>query len=115
MMVAGSPTVAGARVLVPCYRMQGRIDYHVACYQLETGELLWSTLVISGQRERNMFGRSVFEFSASPLVVDGDRVLAQTELGTLAALDLFSGRILWQTTYEQIELPKTRFPGAEAT
>lgn len=108
MMVAGSPTVAGARVLVPCYRMQGRIDYHVACYELESGALLWSTLVISGQRERNMFGRSVFEFSASPLVVEGDRVLAQTELGTLAALDLFSGRILWQTTYRQIELPKTR-------
>src|SRR5262249_43002425 len=34
MMVAGSPVVAGARVLVPCYRMQGRIDYHVACYEL---------------------------------------------------------------------------------
>lgn len=108
MMVAGTPTVAGARVLVPCYRMQGRIDYHVACYELESGTLLWSTLVISGQRERNMFGRSVFEFSASSLVVEGDRVLAQTELGTLAALDLFSGRLQWQTTYKQIALPRTK-------
>ena len=108
MMVAGSPVVAGARVLVPCYRMQGRIDYHVACYELASGELLWSTLVVSGQRERNMFGRSVKEFSASPLVVAGNRVLAQTELGTLAALDLFSGRILWQTAYPQIPLPRTK-------
>src|SRR6185503_16619448 len=38
MMVAGSPIVVGARVLVPCYRMQGRIDYHVACYELTSGE-----------------------------------------------------------------------------
>lgn len=108
MMVAGTPVVAGARVLVPCYRMQGRIDYHVACYELASGELLWSTLVISGQRERNMFGRSVKEFCASPLVVAGGTVLAQTELGTLAALELFSGRIQWQSTYAQIPLPKTR-------
>jgi outer membrane protein assembly factor BamB len=55
-----------------------------------------------------MFGRSVKEFSSSPLVVAGERVLAQTELGTLASLDLFSGRIQWQTTYRQIPLPKTR-------
>lgn len=108
MMVAGPPVVAGTRVLVPCYRMQGRIDYHVACYDLATGALLWSTQLISGQRERNMFGRAQFEFCASPLTVSGARVVAQTELGTLAALDLFSGRLLWESTYRQIDLPKTR-------
>jgi outer membrane protein assembly factor BamB len=108
MMVAGSPVISGGRVLVPCYRMQGRIDYHVACYELSSGQLLWSTLVISGQRERNMFGRSMYEFCAAPLVVVGDRVLAQTELGTLAALDLFTGHIQWQTTYPQLPLPKTK-------
>ncbi|HEX6882222.1 MAG TPA: PQQ-binding-like beta-propeller repeat protein [Planctomycetota bacterium] len=108
MMIAGSPVLAGARVLVPSYRMQGRIDYHVACYELATGALLWSTQLISGQRERNMFGRSVSEFCAAPLVVVGDRVLAQTELGTLAALDLFTGHIQWQAIYPQIPLPKTR-------
>jgi outer membrane protein assembly factor BamB len=108
MMVAGSPVLAGARVLVPCYRMQGRIDYHVACYELATGELLWSTPVVSGQRERNMFGRSVSEFCAAPLTVVGDRVLAQSELGTIASLDLFTGNIQWQATYPQIPLPKTR-------
>lgn len=108
MMVAGPPVIAGARVLVPSYRMQGRIDYHVACYELESGELLWSTQLISGQRARNMFGRSQEEFCASPVVVSGARVVAQTELGTVAALDLFTGRILWATTYRQIEIPRTR-------
>jgi outer membrane protein assembly factor BamB len=87
--------------------MQGRIDYQVACYELQTGAELWTTPVISGQRERNMFGRSRFEFAATPLVVVGERVIAQTELGTVAALDLFTGRILWQSLYNQIDLPKT--------
>lgn len=105
MLVAAPPAIAGSRVLVPCYRMQGRIDYHVACYELETGDLLWSTLLVSGQREKNMFGRSLWEFAAPPLVVADERVVAQTDLGVVAALDLDTGRILWETLYEQLDLP----------
>jgi len=108
MLVSGPPTISGSRVFVPCYRMQGRIDYHVACYELQTGELLWSTPVVSGQRPRNMFGRASREFASAPLVVNGDRVLTQTDLGTLAALDLMTGRIIWQSLYRQIALPKTK-------
>ncbi len=108
MLVSGPPTISGSRVLVPCYRMQGRIDYHVACYELQTGELLWSTPVVSGQRPRNMFGRASREFASAPLVVEGDRVVAQTDLGTVAALDLMTGRIIWQSLYRQIALPKTK-------
>ncbi len=107
MLVAAPPRIVGSRILVPCYQMQGRIDYHVACYELRTGERLWSTSLVSGQRERNMFGRAQEEFVASPLAVSGDTVIAQTELGTVAALDLATGRILWESLYEQIPLPKT--------
>ncbi len=108
MLVAAPPVIAGARVLVPCYRLQGRIDFHVACYELETGALLWSTAVVSGQRPTNMFGRPSVEFTSSPVVVSAGRVVVQTELGTVAALDLFSGEILWESLYRQLPLPKTR-------
>jgi len=111
--VAGPPVIAASRVLVPACRVQGRIDYHVACYELGTGELLWSTPVIGGQRELNMFNRHEFEFSAAPLRVEGERVVALTQLGTLAALDLFSGSILWETLYEQNPLPARRRYGAQ--
>jgi len=107
MLVAAPPVVAGSRVLVPCYRMEGRIDYHVACYELATGELLWSTGLVSGQRERNMFGRAEEEFVASPVAVSGPTVVAQTELGTVAALDLVTGRILWEAEYEFLPQRKT--------
>ncbi|MEM7516464.1 MAG: PQQ-binding-like beta-propeller repeat protein, partial [Planctomycetota bacterium] len=107
MRVAGPPVIAGSRVLVPSYRMQGRIDYHVGCYDLLTGEYLWSTALISGQRELNMFGRPEFEFCAAPLRVEGDVVIALTQLGSIAALDLLTGSTLWQVVYDQYELPKS--------
>lgn len=106
MSVAGPPIVCGGRVLAPYYRLQGRIDYHIGCFDLDTGALLWSTALISGQRELNMFGRAEHEFSAPPVVVVGERVIAQTQLGAVAALDLFTGELLWETLYDQVPLPK---------
>ena len=107
MHVAGPPVIVGARVLVPLYRIQGRIDYHVGCFDLTDGRLLWSTYVVSGQRELNMFGRHILEFCAPPLRVEGDSVLALTQLGVLSSMELFTGRVRWSSTYEQIPLPQT--------
>jgi outer membrane protein assembly factor BamB/tetratricopeptide (TPR) repeat protein len=106
--VAAPPVAVGARVLFPVVRMQGRIDYHVVCVDARDGRLLWSTNLISGQRELNMFGRAEHEFSAAPLVVADGRAYALTQLGAIAALDLESGEILWETLYERIELPRTQ-------
>ncbi len=108
MSCAGAPVISGRRVVVPMVRMQGRIDLHVACFDLDTGALAWSTALISGQRELNMFGRAEREFCAPPVRVEGDRLIVATQLGAIAALDLFSGEILWETLYEQIPLPRTR-------
>jgi len=99
--------IRGPRVLVPMYRLRGRVEYHVACFELATGALSWSANLISGQRELNMFGRHVQEFSGPPLVVAGDRVIALTQLGTIAALDLYTGDVLWETLYNQLALPGT--------
>lgn len=105
MSVAGPPIIRGSRIFVPTYRLQGRVDYHAACFDLHTGQLQWSASLISGQRELNMFGRHILEFSAPPLVLAGERVLALTQLGAIAGLDAFTGDILWETFYDQLELP----------
>lgn len=109
MRVAGPPVVTGSRVLVPTYRLQGRIEYHVACYDLSSGALLWSRALISGQVSLNMFGRQSREFAAAPLVVQGERVLALTQLGAMAALDLYTGDILWETLYDSLPLPRNEY------
>jgi hypothetical protein len=114
MRVAGPPLAAGSRVLVPCTSDDSSVDYHVACYQLETGALLWSTFVTRGQLECNMFGYLPSEFAAAPLVHASEQVgaaglvLVQTDLGCAAALDLVSGTLLWKTAYTPIPLPKAR-------
>jgi outer membrane protein assembly factor BamB len=110
MNLIASPLVVGERVLVPCTRDVSSIDYHVACYALDTGRLLWTTFVVRAQIERNMFGRQFLEFAAAPLVAtpDGTGVIAQTGLGRIAALDLGTGAIRWRHEYVPIPLPKTK-------
>jgi hypothetical protein len=105
MSTAAPPVIAGSRVLVPSYRMEGRVDFQVGCYDLFSGALLWSTAVISGQVELNMFGRQFLEFCSAPVTVAGDRVIVLTQLGAVAALDLFSGDLLWETLYDQVPIP----------
>ncbi len=108
MILAGPPVVSGSRVIVPCYLMQGRVDFHVACYDLFSGVLLWSTQLVSGQRPLNMFGRHEREFCAPPVRIESDRAIVLTQLGIVASLDVYTGRIQWQSRYEQIPLPATR-------
>ncbi|MFT5049020.1 MAG: outer membrane protein assembly factor BamB [Chlamydiales bacterium] len=106
--IVGPPVIEGSRVLVPTVMLAGRIEYHVGCFDLHTGDLLWSTVLITGQSELNMFGRQEEEFSAPPLTVTGNRVIALTQLGILAALDLFTGDVLWELVYDQVPLPANR-------
>lgn len=106
MSAAGPPVVHGSRVLVPMHRMYGRIEFYVACVDLSTGELQWSTQLVSGQRELNMFARAETEFSAPPVRVEGDSVLVLTQLGAVASLDLFSGAIRWEALYDRIPTPE---------
>ncbi len=108
LSVCGPPVIAGERVLVPCSHYGEVVEYFVACYRLEDGQPVWKTFVAAGEMERNMFGKFKREFVSSPVVVAGDRVIAQTELGTVAALYLESGTKLWSTSYRRTELPKTR-------
>jgi outer membrane protein assembly factor BamB len=105
LRVAAPPVIVGSRIVVPVYRMQGRVDMHVACFDLFTGRTLWSTALISGQLELNMFGRPEKEFCAAPVCIAGDRVIVLTQLGAVAALDLYGGDILWETLYDQIGVP----------
>jgi outer membrane protein assembly factor BamB len=110
MSLIGSPTVVGDRVLTVSSSDQSSVDYHVSCYQLASGALHWSTFVVRGQVEHNMFGRAVIEFAAAPLVAIPARgvVLASTGLGVVAALDLATGQVLWRTDYTPIPIPKAR-------
>jgi|GEM_PF-863702 len=112
MTVVGPPTIVGARVLVPMARLRGRIELHLGCFDLSTGEVLWSAPVVTGQRTLNMFGRANVEFSAPPPVVFGDTVIVATQLGLVAALDLFTGETRWDALYEQVPIQPPQYYAA---
>ncbi|MBM3991665.1 MAG: hypothetical protein FJ298_11740 [Planctomycetes bacterium] len=106
LSVAAPPVISGSRVLVPYYRMQGRVDLHVGCFDLYSGERLWSSALMSGQMALNMFGRQLHEYNAAPVTIVGERVIVSTQLGSIAALDLQNGDIVWHALYEQIPVPR---------
>ena len=112
MTVVGPPTVVGARVLVPMARLRGRIELHIGCFDLASGEVLWSAPVVTGQRTLNMFGRANVEFSAPPPVVLGDTIIVATQLGLVAALDLFTGETRWDALYEQVPIQPPQYYAA---
>ncbi|MEM9381773.1 MAG: PQQ-binding-like beta-propeller repeat protein, partial [Planctomycetota bacterium] len=109
MTVVGPPTIVGARVLVPMARLRGRIEMHLGCFDLATGDVLWSAPLVTGQRTLNMFGRANVEFSAPPPVVAGDTVIVATQLGLVAAIDLFTGETRWDALYEQVSIQAPQY------
>ncbi|MEM1452686.1 MAG: PQQ-binding-like beta-propeller repeat protein [Planctomycetota bacterium] len=109
MTVVGPPTIVGARVLVPMARLRGRIEMHLGCFDLATGEVLWSAPLVTGQRTLNMFGRANIEFSAPPPVVAGDSVIVATQLGLIASIDLFTGETRWDALYDQVSIQAPQY------
>ncbi len=109
MTVVGPPTIVGARVLVPMAQLRGRIELHLGCFDLATGRVLWSAPLVTGQRTLNMFGRANSEFSAPPAVVVGDTAVMLTQLGIVAAVDIFTGETRWDTVYTQVSIAAPQF------
>jgi len=107
---AAPPVVAGDRALVPVWTVadDATVSLHLAAYALRTGEELWRTYLVTGQRPINMFGRSLFEYYCSPPTVDGDRVYMSTDLGIAASIDLTTGLVEWMRRYTSIEPPPSR-------
>ncbi|MEM8709452.1 MAG: PQQ-binding-like beta-propeller repeat protein, partial [Planctomycetota bacterium] len=112
MTVVGPPTIVGARVLVPMAQLRGRIELHLGCFDLETGDVLWSSPLVTGQRTLNMFGRANVEFSAPPPVVVGDTAIVLTQLGIVAAVDIFTGETRWDTVYDQVPIKPPQYYSA---
>ncbi len=103
--VAAPPLIVGERVFAPFYRMEGKIDYYLACFDLRSGKLIWKTPIVTGQLELNMFGRPIREFAGSPLLYHDGNIYASTNLGVLFKADSLSGRISWISQYESIAIP----------
>ncbi|MBX3466383.1 MAG: PQQ-binding-like beta-propeller repeat protein [Planctomycetes bacterium] len=106
------PTAVEGLVFAPAFALEGFVNCHVAAFDARTGERVWTTWVVSGQVEQTMFGEHSTEPLCAPVAVSDGVVYYSSSFGCAAALDATTGRPLWVTEYEQIEVrpPKGFYP-----
>ena len=108
--MSGSPLVVGDNVYI-----LGRggkpmqfSDSYVLCFSLRDGSFRWSCYLASGNADpNNMQGMmGVFGENVTHLAYASGRLYALTNLGALAAIDAYSGTIVWLNIYPR---PKPDF------
>jgi len=108
--VAGPPAIGGGAVYAAGSITEGAISSYVAAFDEHTGALLWKTLLCSGQQDLTMFNRPFKEHTASPPLLQDGLLYVVTNLGVVASLDGFSGRVRWLAAYDSVQRRASRSP-----
>ncbi|HET6251407.1 MAG TPA: PQQ-binding-like beta-propeller repeat protein [Tepidisphaeraceae bacterium] len=107
LQMSGSPLVVGDSVLITAHGNKAQFeDCYVLAFDLATGKFRWSTYIASASANAgNMMwqgmgnvARDVGE-NTSHLAYANGRVYVQTNLGALAALDAYTGAVVWLDIY----------------
>ena len=99
-----TPTAHEGRVYASGWSIEGYVNSNAACFDLETGEPLWGTLIASGQVEQTMFGEQASEPLCTPLALVDGVLFVVSQIGCVAAIDADTGRLIWVTEYDTIEV-----------
>jgi len=107
-----TPTAHEGRVYATAWSIEGYVNSNVACFDLTTGEPLWGALIASGQVEQTMFGEQASEPLCTPLALVDGVLYVVSQIGCVAALDADTGRLMWITEYDtiQVRAAKGYFP-----
>ncbi|HEV2295915.1 MAG TPA: PQQ-binding-like beta-propeller repeat protein [Tepidisphaeraceae bacterium] len=111
LSLGGSPLVVGDNVYIlgrGGKPMQFE-DTYVLCYSLKDGSFRWSCYLASGNADPNAMRGGMMPGdgdNVSHLAYASGRLYALTNLGALAAVDAYSGTIVWLNIYPR---PKPEF------
>jgi len=94
----GSPVVSGSRLYVGLRRLEPQPQSNVACFDAETGTLLWNRKICSGVA---FVAADYREVSHQLVTLAEGTLYYSTNLGAIAALDAVDGTIRWISTYER--------------
>jgi len=92
------PIVIGTRVFATLRLTEGDVQEWLACFDLATGECLWTRLLAQGtalQPGTESFGASREALPSLPLAALGTRLFAGTNLGAGVCIEALDGRVLW--------------------
>jgi len=105
----GAPVCDGARIYVALRRSEVNPQAHVACYDAETGQLIWRRFVCSAQDP----ARGQIEACTHQLLTLAQGTLYfSTNLGCIAALDTVEGEIVWVAKYPRAKSGDLTRPAA---
>ncbi len=108
----GCPLVIGDRIYVAVVKRDNvGIRRSVAAFDRFNGTLLWKSPVLAsgmveGSDRANLLSHQL-------LSAAGGRLFYNTNLGTIACLDLLNGQVEWLTRYRRPNRQKQAFPGAD--
>lgn len=106
--VHGPPVLSGGLAYVAGSITEGAINAYAAAFELESGDLVWHTLLCTGQQELTMFNRPFQEHVLAPPGLYDGSLLVNTNLGVVASLDAWSGRLRWVSSYPAMERHSAR-------
>jgi len=110
----GAPLANGGNVYIALRKSEVRPQAYVACYDAQTGQLRWRTLVCSAETPS---GGQYPETTHNLLTLAHGRIYYNSNLGAVAALNASDGSTRWITVYPRAralspqagESPKTHF------
>jgi outer membrane protein assembly factor BamB len=76
-------------------------EANVACFDMETQQMLWRTPICSANTPGRFLNSVRGEITYNLLTLDEGTLYYNTNLGCVAALDTNTGRIRWATAYER--------------
>ena len=105
LQMNGSPLVIGDSVLISARGVKNQQfeDCWVLCFHLATGKYRWGCYVASASTVGAMYGggQGMGSENTAHLAYANGRVYVLSNLGALAALDAYSGTIVWLDIYER--------------
>jgi outer membrane protein assembly factor BamB len=108
--VAGPPMLMDGVLYVAGTVTDGAVNSYIAAFDPEDGELIWHTFLCAGQQDLTMFNRPFQEHTSSPALAADGSIFVSSNLGVVACVDAFSGRVRWLTGYEPTARRASRSP-----
>jgi outer membrane protein assembly factor BamB/tetratricopeptide (TPR) repeat protein len=92
----GPPLASGEYVYVALRRKEPQLQLNVACFEAETGKLVWNQKICVGLEA---FGPDIEDIQHQLLTLADGRLYYGTNLGAVAALETRDGSLCWISTY----------------
>jgi outer membrane protein assembly factor BamB/tetratricopeptide (TPR) repeat protein len=104
LQLGSAPLIVGDNIYVIGHGGKGRQfeDCYVLCFSAKDGHCNWACYVASAnsvQAEIQQDGQIVFSNTVSHLAYSGGRLFIITNLGAAAALDAYTGSVIWLNIY----------------